>query len=40
MMHSDYIPYHNYINPLHAKFLSGNKNIYLPFMSFHHIDMT
>ena len=28
------------INPLHAKFFSGIKNIYLHFMSFHHIDMT
>ena len=27
-------------NPLHAKFFRGNKNIYLYFMSFFHIDMT
>ena len=26
-------------NPLHAKFFRGNKNIYLHFMSFLHIDM-
>ena len=30
---------HN-INPLHAKIFGGNKNIYLHFMSFFHIDMT
>ena len=28
------------INPLHAKFFMGNKNVYLPFTSFLHIDMT
>ena len=28
------------INPLHAKFFRGNKNIYLHFMSLLHIDMT
>ena len=27
-------------NPLHATFFSGNKNIYLHFMSFLHMDMT
>ena len=27
-------------NPLHAKFFRRNKNIYLHFMSFLHIDMT
>ena len=27
-------------NPLHAKFFRGNKNIYLHFMLFLHIDMT
>ena len=26
--------------PLYAKFFRGNKNIYLHFMSFRHIDMT
>ena len=29
-----------FLNPLHAKFLRGNKNIYLHFMSFLHTDMT
>ena len=28
------------LDPLHAKFFRGNKNIYLFFMSFLHIDMT
>ena len=28
------------LNPLRAKFFGGNKNIYLHFMSFLHIDMT
>ena len=28
------------INPLRVKFFRGNKNIYLHFMSFLHIDMT
>ena len=28
------------LNPLHAKFFKGNKNIYLQFMPFLHIDMT
>ena len=28
------------LNSLHAKFFRGNKNIYLYFMSFLHIDMT
>ena len=30
----------DYILALHAKFFRGNKNIYLHFMSFLHIDMT
>ena len=29
----------NSINPLRAKFLRGNKNIYLHFMPFLHIDI-
>ena len=29
-----------YVNPLGAKFYRGNKNIYLHFKSFLHIDMT
>ena len=28
-----------HLNPLHAKISRGNKNIYLHFMSFLHIDM-
>ena len=28
------------LNPLHAKFFRGNKNIHLQFMSLLHIDMT
>ena len=28
-----------YINPLRAKFCSGNKHVYLHFMPFFHIDM-
>ena len=44
-MHTQYNSYSNSsmilaINPLHAKFFRGNKNIYLHFMSFLHIDMT
>ena len=31
---------HLIFNPLHVKFFRGNKNIYLRFMSFLHIDMT
>ena len=30
----------SYLNPLHAKFFRMNKNIYLHFMSFPHINMT
>ena len=29
-----------HFNPFHAKFFRGNKNIYLHFMSFLHMDMT
>ena len=32
--------YTGQLNPLHAKFFRGNKNIYLHFMSFFHIDMS
>ena len=33
-------PCSNSLNPLRAKLFKGNKNIYLHFMSFLHIDLT
>ena len=36
----DLIHMHAYVNPLRAKLFKGNKNIYLHFMSFLHIDLT
>ena len=33
------LPSHQF-NPLHANFFRGNKNIYLHFMSFLHVDIT